>query len=376
MTKTYKTIKQSQVCRLLAALALLVLLLTAAACTGGETKPEPGTVTEPSQAPSVTMPSQTTLPSETEESKPTLPPIRSAADLPRDENGIASWEGDFEEPLLLMCKNKWVNVRQAPSVETGGWVTGLTLGQQVLSKGIVEGWFHVTVLPGLREGYVRSDLLIDYDPDRLFYARIPQEEEIIEEEDGSQTILVNQLVDLRLFAPDIDYFLVFATPDNYIGRPLYSRDTCLIQEGTAKKLAKAQEMVKEDGYRIRVYDAYRPSSVSGILFKQVPDPSFVSPAGKSYHNRGVSVDITLVDEEGNELEMPSGVMELNEKARRNQPMTDEAKANLAYLTAVMKKCGFQSVSNEWWHYTDWDAKKFMVSDLDFTRVEYYEKTSR
>lgn len=86
------------------------------------------------------------------------------------------------------------------------------------------------------------------------------------------------------------------------------------------------------------------------------------------------MDITLVDQEGNELEMPSGVMELNKKARRNQPMTDEAKTNLAYLTAVMKKCGFQSVSNEWWHYTDWDAQKYMVSDINFTGVEYYEKT--
>ncbi len=368
--------KRKMTCRRLAALFLLTAILLITGCSGKGPSSSAGTAAEPSQTASPTRPGpQTTPGTSPSEPEPTQPPIiRSAADLPRDEEGIALWEGEFEEALLLMAGDKWINVREEPSVETGRWLTGLTLGQQVLSSGIVRGWFRVTVLPSLLEGYVRSDLLIDYDPGRLFFARLPRQEEIIEEEDGSRTVRVNQLVDLRLFAPDIDYHLVFATPDNFIGRPLYSRDTCLIQEGTARKLADAQEMVKEDGYRLRIYDAYRPSSVSGILYKQVPDPSYVSPAGKSYHNRGVSVDITLVDQEGNELEMPSEVMELNEKARRNRPMSDEAKTNLAYLTTVMNKCGFQSVSNEWWHYTDWDARKYMVSDINFTGVEYFEKT--
>lgn len=359
--------------RLVGLFLLTLMLVTGCTARDPHHEPEGGddSLTLPAETSLTAPPTTTSLPRQEETTETTQPLIiESAADLPRDQEGIVSWEGQFDQPFLMMTRNKWVNVRDAPSVEEGNWLAGLTLGQQLFASGVVQGWFRVTILPGLQQGYVRSDLVVEYDPDISFFARLPRQEERLEGGDGTVTILVNELVDLREYAPDIDYHLVFATPDNYIGRPLYSRDTCLLQKGTAIKLAKAQEMVKEDGYRIRVYDAYRPSSVSGILYKKVPDPSFVSPAGKSYHNRGVSVDITLVDGEGHELEMPSQVMELNEKARRNQTMTNEARSNLDYLTGIMKKCGFQSVSNEWWHYTDWDAKKYMVSDIEFSRIEY------
>jgi D-alanyl-D-alanine dipeptidase len=310
---------------------------------------------------------------------PTAPPVyKSAAQLPRDADGIVTASAEFEQPIKLMAGENGVNVRDIPDADRGKRVTAVTLGQQMLAEAVTDGWFKVTVLPGMQQGYIRSDFAEDYDPDRVFYARLPREAITPTPRPGATPgatpkPLINELVDVREYAPDIVYYLVLATPDNYTGRTLYARDVCLLQKGAAKKLAKAQEMFRADGYSIKIYDAYRPSSVSAELYKTVPNKTYVAPAGTSNHNRGAAVDVTLVDKNGKELEMPSGVMELNEKAARNQKgMSKAAKANMDYLTSVMTECGFKTYSAEWWHYTDTDAAKYPVSDVDFTQVYYME----
>ena len=76
--------------------------------------------------------------------------------------------------------------------------------------------------------------------------------------------------------------------------------------------------------------------------------------------------------DGNELEMPSLVMELNKKAHRNNKnMSEEAKKNMDYLTEIMTSCGFRTYSKEWWHFTDTQVNQYPASDLDFTKI-YYE----
>ncbi|MGI6162244.1 MAG: M15 family metallopeptidase [Christensenellales bacterium] len=357
------------------ALGIAVVMLLAGC--GSEAAEAVSTQTPPSKAAQTTpaptsnaivtvSPASTPKPTET-------PPIERAADLPRDENGIVTLSVEFIDPIALMVSAKQVNVRDKPDADAGKRITTATLGQQMLSTHVIDGWFEVTVLPGMQQGFVRSDFAEDYDSARIFFARPAKQDIVTKAKDGTETTLVNNLVDVREYAPDIVYNIVFATPDNYTSKTLYSRDACLLQKGTAQKLAKAQEMFKADGYSIKIYDGYRPGSVSGELYKVVPDSKYVAPAGSSNHNRGAAVDITLVDSDGNELEMPSAVMELNEKAGRNQKgMSKAAKANMDYLTSIMQKCGFTTYSAEWWHYTDKNAKQFPVSDLDFTKLHYIE----
>ncbi len=307
---------------------------------------------------------------------PSAPPALKASELPKDEERLVAVSLEFEFALPLMASGEKVHVRDEPSAETGQVVTVVTLGQKMLASAVQNGWYKVTVLPGMQQGYIRSDFAEDYDAGRFFYAQLPKETFSGTAKDGSSLTLTNNLVDVRQYAPDIVYHLVFATPDNYVGRTLYARDVCLLQKGTAEKLAKAEELFMADGYRIKVYDAYRPSSVSGILYETFPDSTYVSPAGWSNHNKGASVDITLVDEKGNELEMPSAVMELNEKAGRNQPdMSPAAKANMDYLTGVMRECGFMTYGEEWWHYTDTNVARFPVSDIDFAQITFAEQPS-
>ncbi len=71
------------------------------------------------------------------------------------------------------------------------------------------------------------------------------------------------------------------------------------------------------------------------------------------HNNGMAVDVTLVDKDGNELEMPSDFDDFTEKGKLNyEHMTKEARKNVDYLHEVMNRVGFRSYVNEWWHFVD------------------------
>ena len=185
-------------------------------------------------------------------------------------------------------------------------------------------------------------------------------------------ILKNNLKDIRLYIPDVDIHLVFATPDNILGEVLYARAVPLLQKETIKKLKEAAEMFAQDGYTIRIYDAYRPLSVQKKLFDMVQNAKYIAnpeTANASNHNHGSAVDISLIDADGNELDFPCPVHTLNESANRDNPdWTDEQKANVEYLTEVMQSCGFTKISSEWWHFADSNSNAYMITDIDFSSL--------
>lgn len=182
---------------------------------------------------------------------------------------------------------------------------------------------------------------------------------------------VDNLIDLSKISLNVIIDLKYATTDNFTGRKLYSSDICCLQEGTAWKLARANREVQKKGYRIKVWDGYRPLSVQKAMWKVVPDARFVANPYKngSKHNRGAAVDVTLVDAEGRELEMPSAFDEFTVKASRTNPgMTAKAKANLKILTDAMTKSGFRSIQSEWWHYDDTEYTKYALLDIKASEV--------
>ncbi len=185
------------------------------------------------------------------------------------------------------------------------------------------------------------------------------------------------IVDVKKYLPELEYAMIFSTPDNFTGVTQYERDTCLLQAGTVEKLAKAQEMFEQDGYTIKVYDAYRPSSVSGVLFDLIGNPKYIARPGTSSHNRAAAVDISLVDEQGNELEMPTPMHTLNETANRDyEGMTQTARENMDYMTDIMKECGFATIESEWWHFSDSQTGEYPAIDIpiwEFTYEEYDEE---
>ena len=118
--------------------------------------------------------------------------------------------------------------------------------------------------------------------------------------------------------------LRYATSDNFTGQVIYDFKQAIARNGTAEKLAKANSILKEKGYRIKVWDAYRPTYAQQKLWDVYPDPNFVAkPNPNRSHELGVSLDVTLCDLEGNELNMQSGFDDFSERAHRDYKRTDE-----------------------------------------------------
>ena len=105
----------------------------------------------------------------------------------------------------------------------------------------------------------------------VYYAYVPELSAVVDGE-----TYVSKMVDVRSVVPDIKIWLTFASQDNVMGEVLYPAGACLLQENTAIKLAAAAELFAQDGYRIRLYDGYRPYSVSEFLYEKIRDSRFVA----------------------------------------------------------------------------------------------------
>ena len=89
--------------------------------------------------------------------------------LERNEDGILIGSMILEEPVLLKGVFNTINVRAQPGSDSERVAT-IGLGQVVEAYGVVDGWYQVNVLPGMFNGYIRSDLLIEYDENIMYLA--------------------------------------------------------------------------------------------------------------------------------------------------------------------------------------------------------------
>ncbi len=166
------------------------------------------------------------------------------------------------------------------------------------------------------------------------------------------------LTDIRTFIPDVAVDLRYASRNNIAGRPLYPANApCLLKTGTAMKLQRAQEILREKGFGLRVWDAWRPPEVQLFMVETTRDSGlFLNPKSAwSRHCSGTAVDVTLVDLKGREVEMPTYHDEGGEKARYNYSGGNrQVHRNLHTLQRAMVDAGFQLLDTEWWHFDDSD----------------------
>jgi D-alanyl-D-alanine dipeptidase len=251
-------------------------------------------------------------------------------------------------------------------------ITELNYLQEVgYLRGPDDGWFQI-LLDGGVVGYCPQDRLSKAGF-AVFAKTIEGEYKSAlptpEGEEPNETLYKIKLVDVRKYAPEIQISQAFASDDNFLGETMYARPICLLQEATLIKLKRAQEIFAADGYTIKIYDAYRPYDVTVRFGEFMDNPIYLaSPLTGSHHNRGVAVDMTLVDQNGLELEMPSLIHTLNfTSSRLNEEITPEARRNLDYMSAVMESCGFLLYKHEWWHYTD--SNRLSYPNLNFNLGE-------
>lgn len=153
---------------------------------------------------------------------------------------------------------------------------------------------------------------------------------------------------------DFVFEIRYATSDNFIGETLYDCATCLLRPEVAEALVEANEYFHQKGYRIRIYDCYRPLDVQKKMWGKMPRPGYVgNPYGNgSVHNRGAAVDLTLETLEGCHVEMGSEYDHFGKASHiDNFNFSKEILDNRKILFEGMKKFGFSPIRTEWWHFS-------------------------
>ncbi len=140
------------------------------------------------------------------------------------------------------------------------------------------------------------------------------------------------------------------------GKPLYRPEMpALIHRSTAAKLRLVSKELKEHGYALKIWDAWRPPEAHRALWDAVRDERFVVPPAKglSWHCYGVSVDLTLSRPDGSDVPMPSRFDEFSPRAASRYAGGDpEIARRVTLLQTAMKRVGFRPIESEWWHFDD------------------------
>ena len=173
--------------------------------------------------------------------------------------------------------------------------------------------------------------------------------------------------------PSIREDIRYAGDHNFVGCPVdgYFAPKSVLQACAAQALKKAADAFEKQGLCLLIYDAYRPQRAVDHFVRWAKDEGDVRTKEEFYptldkselfpkgyiavysgHSRGLTVDLTLTDSEGNELDM-GGEFDWFSKISSHdyEGITPQQKANRELLRRGMLAAGFGDYSEEWWHYT-------------------------
>ena len=161
-----------------------------------------------------------------------------------------------------------------------------------------------------------------------------------------------QLIDITGINKNIILDIKYATKDNFLKEAVYSQARCYLVEEAALKIDSIQSELGCQELGLKIFDGYRPFSVTKKMWEILPDDRYVAnPKNGSRHNRGAAVDLTLVDSTGTELEMPTKFDDFTEKAAHAyEDLPEQLIKNRRRLKDIMEEYGFSAIKSEWWHY--------------------------
>ena len=172
-------------------------------------------------------------------------------------------------------------------------------------------------------------------------------------------------VNLKEYSTDFVYDMKYATEANFLKAKVYDCAECFLRLKTVKALVKANSKFMKLGYKIKIYDCYRPLDVQKKMWAIVSNPIYVAnPSKGSIHNRGGALDITLVDNNGKELDMGTPFDFFGPEASHDyKGFSKEIIENRALFKKIMIGSKFQSFDSEWWHYNLKNAKLDPISNF-------------
>lgn len=174
------------------------------------------------------------------------------------------------------------------------------------------------------------------------------------------------MVDVGRMDTTLHVRLMYATPDNFMGKTVYKGITrAWLHPKAAAMLVQAQRWIKKQkpGWSLVIYDAARPMSVQRTMWALVRGTGLVNYVGNpdnggGLHNYGMAVDVTLADESGIPVEMgtpfdffgPEAHTTHEEKLLEEGKLTRPAFENRRFLRRAMQAAGFRVIPYEWWHF--------------------------
>lgn len=183
---------------------------------------------------------------------------------------------------------------------------------------------------------------------------------------GTDGGVAPDLVDAASSVPGLSVELRYATEDNFLGKAVYpEKARCLLLKPVAARLATVARALASSGYRLRVWDCYRPLHVQWAMWRLVPRKGYVAnPQTGSNHNRGAAVDLTLEQADGTPVEMPTPFDTFGPAAHHASTAgTPQAREHRELLRKAMVDAGFRPNRMEWWHYDAPEARHAPVLDV-------------
>jgi len=182
-----------------------------------------------------------------------------------------------------------------------------------------------------------------------------------------------QFVDAAAIVPGLMVEMRYAGGHNFIGRPIdgYEAPRCLLTQTAAAALAVVARDLAMRGLLLKVFDCYRPTravadfvrwahNLNDLAGKMEFYPAVDKRnlfrdgyiAQRSSHSRGSTVDLTLAQTNGVELDMGTPFDFFSSRSSTSaERISATARANRALLAASMQRRGFRPYVKEWWHFT-------------------------
>lgn len=206
------------------------------------------------------------------------------------------------------------------------------------------------------------------------YSRPPVTDKLSDYKKQVKADSAKKMTEIRDLAPGIVYDLRYASTHNFMKRMMYPAGTryAFLRQPAARALQEVQEELKGKGLGLKIFDAYRPYSVTVKFWELVKDENYVAhPSRGSGHNRGIAVDLTLISLlSGKEMSMGTGFDHFSDTAHHGfNQLPAETLRNRQLLKTLMEKHGFRAYEKEWWHYSWPQAARFELLDIEFNKLK-------
>ncbi|MBE6122226.1 MAG: peptidase M15 [Erysipelotrichaceae bacterium] len=184
----------------------------------------------------------------------------------------------------------------------------------------------------------------------------------------------SDFVSLGEVIPDVITEIRYYTSFNFIGDRIegYEAPLAILTLEAAQALKDVSEEAMRKGYRLRIFDAYRPQKAVDHFMRWAEDPQdirmkeyfypslakeilipqgYIAPL--SGHTRGSTVDLTLFDMEKHRDADMGGPFDLFGEISHPdyRGVSDEQHENRMLLRSLMMNHGFRGIDEEWWHFT-------------------------